>query len=67
MGERITAVCGHCKKVLYQGLLSLNDPRISHGQCKPCQEKFLWQAGLNQEELTEFINERNQRETAVEA
>lgn len=67
MSERLTAVCAECKKVLYQGQLSLTDPYISHGQCKSCQDKFLWQAGLEQEELTEFINKRNQKEGDIEA
>lgn len=58
----LKVVCCECKKVMKEGP---ND-NVSHGQCRPCQDKFLWRAGLSQKELTEFINERNQREIAVE-
>ncbi|MCK5601331.1 hypothetical protein KAR91_05675 [Candidatus Pacearchaeota archaeon] len=65
MAERITAVCKPCKKVLYQGQLSLTDPHISHGLCEACSTKMLWQEGISQEELTEFIE--THKEVNIEA
>ena len=62
MCKGLKVICCECKKVLTEG----PEDNVSHGYCKSCQDKFLWQAGFNQKELTEFINERNQKEATVE-
>ena len=60
MSAELKVVCSYCKKVVREGP---ND-NVTHGQCKPCQDKFLWLIGLSQKELTEFINKRNQKEVS---
>ena len=47
-------VCCICNKVLVPG----PDDRVSHGHCGPCNIKFLWLAGFNEEELTDFANKQ---------
>ena len=65
MAERLTAVCEGCKKVIYQGRMSLTDPHISHGSCEACSIKMLWDGGLDERDLTEFANRH--MEASIEA
>ena len=55
-------VCCICGKVLKDG----PDELVSHGHCQPCNTKWLWLAGLDQEELTDFITTQNIRLSAKE-
>ena len=50
-------VCCICKKVLRAG----PDDKVSHGHCDPCSTKFLWLNGLEQNELTDFIEAQNKK------
>jgi hypothetical protein len=53
----LKVICADCKKVIKDG----PDVNISHGQCDPCQDKFLWIEGLSEKELSNFINEKELR------
>ena len=63
MAENIKVICCECKKILKEG----PDNNVSHGYCEACSIKMLWHSGFGETELTEFINERNQREIAIES
>ena len=60
---RLKVVCSveECKKVLQEG----PDDNVSHGYCEACSTKMLWQEGISQEELTEFIE--THKEVNIEA
>lgn len=62
MRKGLKVVCceKECKKVMQEG----PDDNVSHGLCEACSTKMLWQAGVNQEEITDFINRH--KEAAVE-
>lgn len=63
MNENATlkVVCCECKTVMKPG----SDDKVSHGFCGPCAAKFLWLEGVSKEELTDFIDDRE--EVSVEA
>ena len=61
MSKGLKVVCCECKKVLTEG----PDDNVSHGYCPACSVKMLWQAGIDQTEITDFVNKRE--EIAVEA
>ena len=50
-------VCCICKKVLKAG----PDKPVSHGHCLPCNTKWLWLAGLGQNELTDFVRGQDEK------
>ena len=53
-------ICCECKRII-----KFESPKpISHGYCELCPAKMLWEGGLNQEEITAFINKH--KEPAIE-
>ena len=43
-------VCCICGKVLKDG----PDEPVSHGHCEPCNTKWLWMAGVGEQEITDL-------------
>lgn len=49
-------ICCECKKIL-----KFESPEpISHGYCELCSAKMLWEGGLDQEEIADFINRHDE-------
>ena len=46
-------VCSYCKKVMREG----PEDNVTHGICEPCSIKMLWQEGVPEKDLTEFVEE----------
>ena len=59
-GLKVVCCVKECGKVLQEG----PDDNVSHGYCEPCAAKFLWLDGSSQEEVTSFVNRRE--EVAIE-
>ena len=58
-GAEVKVVCCICKKVTKPG----PEDKVSHGYCEPCSTKMLWNGGLSQDEITDFINKHEEVQT----
>ena len=55
-GLKVVCCVKECKKVLQEG----PGGNVSHGLCEACSTKMLWLEGVNQEELTDFIEKHKE-------